>query len=45
MAAEEETLLLQDVMAHVHTFSDCCLKAVGIIQLGATSCYFGDNAV
>ena len=30
-------------MAHVHTFGDACPKAAGIIHLGATSCYVGDN--
>ncbi|XP_030066426.1 adenylosuccinate lyase [Microcaecilia unicolor] len=43
MAAEEEKKLRHDVMAHVHTFAHCCPKAAGIIHLGATSCYVGDN--
>ncbi|XP_019400521.1 PREDICTED: adenylosuccinate lyase isoform X1 [Crocodylus porosus] len=43
MAAEEEKKLRHDVMAHVHTFAHCCPKASGIIHLGATSCYVGDN--
>ncbi|KAM9683595.1 adenylosuccinate lyase isoform 3-T3 [Dama dama] len=43
MAAEEEKQLRHDVMAHVHTFAHCCPKAAGIIHLGATSCYVGDN--
>lgn len=43
MAAEEEKKLRHDVMAHVHTFGHCCPKAAGIIHLGATSCYVGDN--
>ncbi|XP_070612176.1 adenylosuccinate lyase [Erythrolamprus reginae] len=43
MAAEEEKRLRHDVMAHVHTFAHCCPKAAGIIHLGATSCYVGDN--
>ncbi|XP_064224138.1 adenylosuccinate lyase isoform X4 [Aotus nancymaae] len=43
MAAEEEKRLRHDVMAHVHTFGHCCPKAAGIIHLGATSCYVGDN--
>ena len=30
-------------MAHVHTYGDCCPTARGIIHLGATSCYVGDN--
>ncbi len=33
-----------DVMAHVHTFGDCVPEAKGIIHLGATSAYVGDNA-
>ncbi|XP_053112255.1 adenylosuccinate lyase isoform X1 [Hemicordylus capensis] len=45
MAAEEEKRLRHDVMAHVHTFAHCCPKAAGIIHLGATSCYVGDNTV
>lgn len=45
MAAEEEKQLRHDVMAHVHTFAHCCPKAAGIIHLGATSCYVGDNTV
>lgn len=45
MAAEEEKRLRHDVMAHVHTFGHCCPKAAGIIHLGATSCYVGDNTV
>ena len=32
-----------DVMAHIHAFGDKCPKAKGIIHLGATSCYVGDN--
>ncbi|MGH0159983.1 UNVERIFIED_CONTAM: hypothetical protein FKN15_038334 [Acipenser sinensis] len=43
MAAEEEKRLRHDVMAHVHAFSHRCPKAAGIIHLGATSCYVGDN--
>ncbi|XP_012928050.1 adenylosuccinate lyase isoform X1 [Heterocephalus glaber] len=45
MAAEEEKKLRHDVMAHVHTFGHCCPKAAGIIHLGATSCYVGDNTM
>uniref|UniRef100_A0A8C6RC14 Adenylosuccinate lyase n=1 Tax=Nannospalax galili TaxID=1026970 RepID=A0A8C6RC14_NANGA len=45
MAAEEEKQLRHDVMAHVHTFGRCCPKAAGIIHLGATSCYVGDNTL
>lgn len=42
-AKEYESALRHDVMAHVHTFGDVCPKAAGIIHLGATSCYVGDN--
>lgn len=43
MATQEEKKLRHDVMAHVHTFGHQCPKAAGIIHLGATSCYVGDN--
>ena len=42
-AAEYEKKFRHDVMAHVHTYGDVCPKAAGIIHLGATSCYVGDN--
>lgn len=42
-AAEYEHKLRHDVMAHVHTYGDCCPEAKPIIHLGATSCYVGDN--
>lgn len=42
-AKKYESELRHDVMAHVHTFGDACPKAAGIIHLGATSCYVGDN--
>ena len=42
-AAMYEHEVRHDVMAHVKTFGDCCPKAKGIIHLGATSCYVGDN--
>lgn len=32
-----------DVMSHVKAYGDQCPKAKGIIHLGATSCYVGDN--
>ena len=42
-AAEQEKKVRHDVMAHVHTYGLACPKAKGIIHLGATSCYVGDN--
>lgn len=45
MAAAEEKKRRHDVMAHVHTFGNCCPKAASIIHLGATSCFVGDNTV
>lgn len=42
-AAAYEKQFRHDVMAHVHTFGDCCPDAKPIIHLGATSCYVGDN--
>ena len=42
-ARQYESELRHEVMAHVHTFGDACPKAAGIIHLGATSCYVGDN--
>ena len=42
-AKQYEGELRHDVMAHVHTFGDAFPKASGIIHLGATSCYVGDN--
>ncbi|MEA4888288.1 MAG: adenylosuccinate lyase [Clostridiaceae bacterium] len=43
VAAREEALVRHDVMAHVHAYGEQCPKARGIIHLGATSCYVGDN--
>ncbi len=42
-AAREEKITRHDVMAHVHVYAAACPKAAGIIHLGATSCYVGDN--
>ena len=43
MAAEREKKVRHDVMAHVYTYGQACPDAAGIIHLGATSCYVGDN--
>ncbi|MBR1528254.1 MAG: adenylosuccinate lyase [Oscillospiraceae bacterium] len=43
IAAEREKEVRHDVMAHVYTYGKACPKAAGIIHLGATSCYVGDN--
>lgn len=43
VAAEREKQVRHDVMAHVYTYGKVCPKAAGIIHLGATSCYVGDN--
>ncbi len=42
-AAEIEKETRHDVMAHIRTYGECCPNARGIIHLGATSCYVGDN--
>ncbi|MDD4462355.1 MAG: adenylosuccinate lyase [Eubacteriales bacterium] len=42
-AREAEARVRHDVMAHVHAFGLQCPSARGIIHLGATSCYVGDN--
>ena len=42
-AAEYESRLRHDVMAHIRTYGDVCPAAKPIIHLGATSCYVGDN--
>jgi adenylosuccinate lyase len=42
-AAKEEAKVRHDVMAHVHAYGEQCPTAKGIIHLGATSCYVGDN--
>lgn len=43
MAAKREKEVRHDVMAHVYTYGQACPDAAGIIHLGATSCYVGDN--
>ena len=43
MAAAREKEVRHDVMAHVYTYGQACTDAKGIIHLGATSCYVGDN--
>ena len=43
VAAKEEKIRRHDVMAHVHAYGAQCPNAKGIIHLGATSCYVGDN--
>jgi len=42
-ARERERVVRHDVMAHVYAYGQQCPKAKGIIHLGATSCYVGDN--
>ncbi len=43
VAAARERQVRHDVMAHVYAYGEVCPKAKGIIHLGATSCYVGDN--
>lgn len=43
VAKEREKLVRHDVMSHVYAYGLQCPKAAGIIHLGATSCYVGDN--
>ena len=42
-AEAREKLVRHDVMSHVYAYGLQCPKAAGIIHLGATSCYVGDN--
>ncbi len=42
-ARERERVVRHDVMSHVYAYGLQCPKAKGIIHLGATSCYVGDN--
>ena len=43
VAQAQEKLVRHDVMSHVHAYGVQCPDAKGIIHLGATSCYVGDN--
>ncbi|WP_459480699.1 adenylosuccinate lyase [Clostridium saccharoperbutylacetonicum] len=43
VAAEKEKEVRHDVMSHVYAYGLQCPSAKGIIHLGATSCYVGDN--
>ncbi len=43
VAREREKQVRHDVMSHVYAYGQQCPKAAGIIHLGATSCYVGDN--
>ena len=43
VAKEREKVVRHDVMSHVYAYGKQCPNAKGIIHLGATSCYVGDN--
>ncbi|GAA0735082.1 adenylosuccinate lyase [Clostridium oceanicum] len=43
VAEEREKVVRHDVMSHVYAYGVQCPSAKGIIHLGATSCYVGDN--
>ncbi|MBO4905118.1 MAG: adenylosuccinate lyase [Lachnospiraceae bacterium] len=43
VARQREKQVRHDVMSHVYAYGQQCPKAAGIIHLGATSCYVGDN--
>lgn len=43
VAEEREKIVRHDVMSHVYAYGQQCPQAAGIIHLGATSCYVGDN--
>lgn len=43
VAEAKEKEIRHDVMSHVHAYGVQCPRAKGIIHLGATSCYVGDN--
>ncbi len=43
VAEARERIVRHDVMSHVYAYGQQCPNAAGIIHLGATSCYVGDN--
>lgn len=43
VARQRERQVRHDVMSHVYAYGVQCPDAAGIIHLGATSCYVGDN--
>ena len=43
VAKAREAEVRHDVMSHVYAYGQQCPNAKGIIHLGATSCYVGDN--
>lgn len=43
VAEAREKIVRHDVMSHVYAYGEQCPSAKGIIHLGATSCYVGDN--
>ena len=43
VALEREKIVKHDVMSHVYAYGVQCPNAKGIIHLGATSCFVGDN--
>lgn len=43
VAKQREKIVRHDVMSHVYAYGLQCPSAKGIIHLGATSCYVGDN--
>lgn len=43
VARQREKEVRHDVMSHVYAYGVQCPNAAGIIHLGATSCYVGDN--
>ena len=43
VAEAREKIVRHDVMSHVYAYAQQCPEAAGIIHLGATSCYVGDN--